>query len=161
MRFLLVDEILELTPGKAAVGTYFASPEADYFADHFPGFPVVPGVLLTEMLGQTAGKALEAENPGRGKAMLAQIQSARFQDWVRPGSTVRLSASIRSSRPQFATASCRAEVEGKTVCTAELLFAFVPPGQLGSDYRDSVLDAYLARHPTPLSDPGPTRSTPP
>ena len=162
MRFLLVDTLRELVPGQSAVGTHYIDPGCDYFQDHFPGFPVVPGVLLTEMMAQNAGKALDSEPlaASRGKAMLAQIQSARFSDWVRPGQTVVLHARIKSSRPQFATAACHAEVDGKTVCTAELLFAFLPPGQLTAGYRDEVLEHYLAHHPPAPTAPGAGDSLP-
>ena len=62
MRFILVDRILEMIPGQRIKATKAVAMDEDFFQDHFPGFPVVPGVLLTEMMGQAAGKCLEAEN---------------------------------------------------------------------------------------------------
>lgn len=114
------------------------------FKDHFPGFPVVPGVLLTEMMGQAAAQCLLAERLPRGRPMLVQIKSARFRDWVRPDQSVVLTAEIRSSRPEFATANCRAQVEGRQVASAELLFAFLAPDHPASQVKDVVLERYLA-----------------
>lgn len=147
MRFLLVDEILELTPGQRIKAVKFIAPDEEYFRDHFPGFPVVPGVLLTEMMGQAAAKCLATEDPERGRPMLAQITNAAFRGWVRPSSTVTLFGEIRSSRPQFATAKCHAEVAGEKVCSAELLFSFVPRNQFATDLRDEVLERFLAQNP--------------
>jgi 3-hydroxyacyl-[acyl-carrier-protein] dehydratase len=144
MRFILVDEILEMAPGRHIRATKFISPDEDYFRDHFPGFPVVPGVLLTEMMAQTAGKCLDAENPARGKSMLAKINAASFRDWVRPGETALILGEIRTSRPQFATADCRIEIGGRPVCSAELLFSFVIMEKFAPGYRDEVLERYLA-----------------
>lgn len=144
MRFLLVDRILEMVPGKSIRAIKRILPDEDYFRDHFPGFPVVPGVLLTEMMAQTAGKCLDAEDRTRGKAMLARIQSANFRDWVRPGQTAVIFAEVRSSRPQFATANGWIEVSGRKVCSAELFFSFVALEQLAPGYRDEVLEAFLA-----------------
>ena len=145
MRFILVDEILEMEPGRSIRASRFIAPEEDYFRDHFPGFPVVPGVLLTEMMAQTAGKCLDAEHPARGKSMLARITTASFRQWVRPGSTAIIVGEIRTSRPQFATADCRIEVDGSAVCSAELMFSFVQMEQFSPGYRDEVLDRFLAR----------------
>ena len=83
MRFILVDSIVSLSPGTEISAVRLIREDEDYFADHFPGFPVVPGVLLTEMMAQTAGKCLDAERRPRGKAMLAKIVSASFRQWVR------------------------------------------------------------------------------
>lgn len=122
----------------------FIAPDEDYFRDHFPGFPVVPGVLLTEMMAQAAGKCLAAEGVSRGRPMLAQIKSASFREWVSPGKTVILVADIKVSRPQFATAVCRAEVDGQTVCSAEVFFSFVPADRFSAGFQDEVLERYLA-----------------
>jgi 3-hydroxyacyl-[acyl-carrier-protein] dehydratase len=158
MRFILVDRIIELTPGKKVHAVKRIALDEDYFQDHFPGFPVVPGVLLTEMMGQAAAKGLLAEDLARGRPMLAQIEAAKFASWVRPGSEVQLHADILSSRKQFATAACRAEVDGKTVCSARLLFAFAPASSFAPDYKDEVLEEYLRRRGP--SDPSSIALTP-
>jgi len=146
MRFLFVDRILALVPGKSIEAEHVFPGDEDFFRDHFPGFPVVPGVLLTEMMGQTAAKCLDAESrgTGRGKAMLAQIRSASFRDWVRPDEKATIKAEIRSSQAGFATAACRVEIGDRRVCSAELLFSFVPLGNFAPGYRDEVLESYLA-----------------
>lgn len=144
MRFLLVDKICELTPGKSirAEKTFHAS--EDFFRDHFPGFPVVPGVLLTEVMAQTAGKCLDAERHPRGKAMLMEIKSARFRGWVRPDELMTAYATITTSREQYANATCHLEVGGVRKCSAEIRAAFLPSTQLGVDFRDDVLENFLA-----------------
>ena len=146
MRFLLVDEILEMVPGRTIRAVKTLSPDEELFLDHFPGFPVVPGVLLTEMMAQAAGKCLFAENPERGRAMLAQIKTANFRHWVRPGEIITLDAEIRSSRPQYATATCEASVSGNAVCTAEFMFSFQPTSTFAATLRDEVLERFLG-HP--------------
>lgn len=147
MRFVLVDRIESLEPGVSVVAARRVPPDDDYFQDHFPGFPVVPGVLLTEMMGQAAAKALDAERRTRGKAMLAKILSASFRQWVRPGDEVLLHAQISANTERYANADCRAEVAGKPVAQCSLFFTFVPPGTFAADFRDPVLEDYLASHP--------------
>ena len=144
MRFIFVDKILEMTPGKAIRASKRISGDEDFFKDHFPGFPVVPGVLLTEMMAQTAGKCLDAEKKHVGKAMLAKIISANFREWVRPDQTAIINAEIKTNREKFATARCNIEVMSKQVCSAELFFTFVPFEQFAPDYVDEVLEAYLS-----------------
>jgi 3-hydroxyacyl-[acyl-carrier-protein] dehydratase len=144
MRFILVDRIRALSPGESIRAEKVMSPAEELFQDHFPGFPVVPGVLLTEMMAQAAGKCLDAERRPRGKAMLAQIRSASFREWVRPGEIAEISASVLSSTNDVATARCHIEVAGRKVCSAELMFAFVPADKFAADLRDEVLDSFLA-----------------
>lgn len=143
MRFILVDEILELEPGQRIKALKAVSRDEDYFQDHFPGFPVVPGVLLTEMMAQAAGKCLEAEDTERGRPMLAKITEASFRDWMRPGETATIHGEVRNSRKAFATVSCRIEVEGRKLCSAELFFTFIPHANFAPNYRDEVLERYL------------------
>lgn len=147
MRFILVDRILELVPGKAIRAEKLIAADEDYFSDHFPGFPVVPGVLQIEMMAQAAGKCLDAEDPARGKAMLARIVSASFRGWVKPGSTCRIFAEVKSSRPKFATVEAWIEVEGSRVSDAELFFTFIPLQQFAPGYRDEVLESFLSGRP--------------
>ena len=148
MRFLLVDHIVSLDPGRQIEAVRRIDPNDDYFPDHFPGFPVVPGVLLTEMMGQAAAKCLLAERRARGKPMLVRILSASFRAWVRPGDEVLLHADITANDDRFATAECRARVGQAAVAQAKLFFSFVPLEQFPGDQRDDVLEDFLARQGT-------------
>lgn len=145
MRFLLVDSIVSLSPGKGVEATRTIPADDDYFQDHFPGFPVVPGVLLTEMMGQAAAKCLDAERRARGKAMLARILSASFREWVRPGDAVSLHATIVANEERYATAECEARVGVRAVAQAKLFFSFMPIEGFAPGFRDPVLEDFLAR----------------
>ena len=146
MHFILVDRIAELAPGRQIVAEKRIHPDEDYFRDHFPGFPVVPGVLLTEMMAQAAGKCLDAEQRPRGKAMLAKIRSASFRKWVGPGEDALIIAAVEKNTEQFATADCRVEVNGQVVAQSSLFFSFVKLGEFAADFRDDALESYLQDH---------------
>src|SRR5210317_2151390 len=132
-----------MIPGKTIRALKKIPADEDFFKDHFPGFPVVPGVLQTEMMAQAAGKCLDAEKKLRGKAMLVEIKKARFRDWMKPEQTAQISAEILTNRDQYATASCSIEIEGKKICSAELFFSFVPVDKFAPNYRDEVLESFL------------------
>ena len=153
MRFILIDEIVQMVPGRSIHGTKTLPSSEDLFRDHFPGFGVVPGVLLVEMMAQTAGKCLDAEDRTRGKAMLVQVRNAAFRQWVRPDQRADIHAEIVANMPEAARASCRIAVDGRDVASAELLFAFLPYSALAEGYRDDVLEEYLAAHPARRAEP--------
>lgn len=145
MRFLLVDRILSLDPGLYIEAEKTLPASEELFQDHFPGFPVVPGVLLTEMMAQAAGKCLNAQRLPRGNAMLVEVRNARFRIWVKPDEAIRLHARIESNQEAIALAKCHAEVAGKRVCSAELLFSFMPVSGFAAGHRDEVLESFLAQ----------------
>ena len=136
-------EIIEMKPGESITALKNINTGEDYFKDHFPGFPVVPGVLLTEMMAQTAGKCLDAEKKTRGKAMLVQIKRANFKEWVLPGEVAFIYSQITTNTDMYATANSHIKVNKKKVCSAEFLFSFVPMKKLAPDYVDEVLENYL------------------
>lgn len=147
MRFILVDRIIELEPGKRITASKVLPATEELFKDHFPGFPIVPGVLLTEMMAQAAGRCLDAEKTHPGRAMLGKIKGASFRDWVRPDQEIILHATITQNRPTYAMADCFAEVMGKRVCSAELFFVFAPHEQFSPGHQDEILQAYWNEHP--------------
>jgi len=148
MRFILIDRIHELDPGCEIIASKTLPSNEELFRDHFPGFPVVPGVLLTEMMAQAAGRCLDADGTHPGRAMLGKINGANFREWVKPDQEIILHAKITQNRPTYAKADCFAEVEGKKVCSAELFFVFAPHEQFAADYQDEILAAYWSTHPS-------------
>ena len=147
MRFILIDTILELEPGKRITASKVLPASEELFHDHFPGFPVIPGVLLTEMMAQAAGRCLDAESTHPGRAMLGKINGASFREWVKPDQEIHLHAAITQNRHSFATAECFAEVEGKKVCSAELFFVFLSHERFAAGHQDEILLTYWRNHP--------------
>ena len=93
--FLLIDTIEELEPGVRAVGRKNVTFNEPYFAGHFPGNPVMPGVLIMEALAQTGAVAILSLPEHRGKtAYFAGIDKAKFKQMVRPGDTLELETTI-------------------------------------------------------------------
>lgn len=122
MRFVLIDRFLELEPERRAVAVKTFSPDEEVFADHFPGFAVVPGVLLTEAMGQAAGWLLAASFGFERWPLLAMIERAKFRRLVRPGEELRLTASVEPRGERDHEARTEAAVGAERVADARLLF---------------------------------------
>ena len=121
----MVDKILNMVPGKSIEAIKIIPPSEELFQDDFPGFPVIPGVLLTEMMAQASGKCLYAETSERGYPVLLKIKEASFRKWAEPGQSIHLYAEVSSSNQDYATVKCHAKVKDKKICSAELLFSFI------------------------------------
>ncbi|MGH7739825.1 MAG: UDP-3-O-acyl-N-acetylglucosamine deacetylase [bacterium] len=125
--FLLVDRILELEPGKRAVGIKNVSMNEGFFQGHFPGHPVMPGVLIMEALAQVGGVAvLSARNGDESKIQyLAGIDGARFRKPVRPGDQLRLEVDVVLLRTKICKLSAKAWVDGQVVTEGQITCALV------------------------------------
>ncbi len=122
--FLLVDCIEELEPGVRAVGYKNISYDESFFAGHFPGEPVMPGVLMVEALAQTGAVAVLSLPENRGKtAYFAAINSCKFKRKVVPGDRLRLECEIIKSKGPIGIGSAKATVDGEIAVIAELTFS--------------------------------------
>jgi len=129
--FLLVDRILELEPEKRVVGLKNVTINEPFFQGHFPGAPVMPGVLIIEAMAQTGGVLIFRDLPNREEKLVyfTGIEDARFRRPVVPGDQLRLEMKTVSRRNDFGKMHGKATVDGKLAAEATLLFAIVPrPG---------------------------------
>ena len=124
--FLLVDEVEELEPGVRCVAARTLRDDDFWFAGHFPGNPVMPGVLIVEALAQTATIAAAGGADIAGKiGLFAGIDKVRFKRVVKPGDTLRLEAEIVAVRGPVGRAKVKATVDGHLACRGELMFAII------------------------------------
>lgn len=122
--FLLVDRIIELEPGKRAVGIKNVTINEPFFQGHFPEYPVMPGVLICEALAQVGAVAMLSLDEYRGKVgFFAGIDQFRFREQVKPGDVLQLELEITRLKGMIAKAKGQALVAGKVVAEGELMFA--------------------------------------
>ena len=122
MRYVLIDRLLELEPGRRAAAVKTFLPEEEIFRDHFPGFPVVPGSLLLEAMGQTGGWLLAGTLEFARWPLLNMVDNAKFRRWVRPGEEIRIEAAIRSMKESDFELTAEASVAGERAASARFLF---------------------------------------
>ncbi len=122
--FLLIDEVLELEPGSRVVARKRVREDEWYLAGHFPGRPIMPGVLMLEALAQAGAVAVLSQDENRGKvALFAGIDDVRFKRIVEPGDELTLTCDLEAVRGPIGRGKARATVGDELAVRGTLTFA--------------------------------------
>jgi 3-hydroxyacyl-[acyl-carrier-protein] dehydratase len=122
--FLLIDEVVELEPGERVLARKRVRDDEWYLRGHFPGRPVMPGVLIVEAMAQTGAVAVLAEEENRGRlALFAGIDDTRFKRIVEPGDELELECTLEQVRGPVGKGKARATVNGELAARGTLTFA--------------------------------------
>ncbi len=128
MRFFLIDKITRWEVGVGAEAVKNVALSEDFFDDHFPRRPVMPGVLMLEGMAQLSGLLLEASLQEKfqrsAKAILTVLERTKFRQLVRPGDSLVYRAEVASVNPEGGKVSARASLAGEVVVTTGMVFAF-------------------------------------
>jgi 3-hydroxyacyl-[acyl-carrier-protein] dehydratase len=149
MRFLQLDAVTNLIPGGQITATRTLRAEEDYLRDHFPLFPVMPGVLMLEGLYQAACLLIRAtDNFDSSLLVMKEVRNAKFADFVEPGDTLDIEAEIVKNESNRVTIKASGSKAGNTAVSARII---VERLKLGAQRPDLVpLDRYLAKNPREL-----------
>lgn len=124
--FLMIDEIEDVKAGESAIAYKNVDESEWYFKGHFPGNPIMPGVLICEALAQTGAVAILSLEENKGKnALFGGIDKVRFKKQVVPGDRLKLEVSIIKRKGPIGVGEAVASVDGKVVAKGELTFALV------------------------------------
>ncbi|CAM5420740.1 3-hydroxyacyl-[acyl-carrier-protein] dehydratase FabZ OS=Afipia felis OX=1035 GN=fabZ_2 PE=4 SV=1 [Afipia felis] len=125
--FQMVDRIADLDIGERRITVSAQVPQqSSIFEGHFPGYPLMPGVLLIETMAQTSGWLLIALLKFERMPFLAAVKEAKMRDFIKPGEPLTVDAHIVHDGSGFAVTAARISVEGKLKCNAELTFRHTP-----------------------------------
>lgn len=124
--FLMIDEVESYVSGESAIAYKYVKEDEYYFQGHFPGNPIMPGVLIVESLAQTGAIAILSMEDNKGKnALFGGIDKLRFKKQVVPGDTLKLEVKIIKKKGPIGIGEAIASVDGKVVTKGELTFAIV------------------------------------
>lgn len=124
--FLMIDEVEEYVPGESCVAYKYVNEEEWYFKGHFPGNPIMPGVLITESLAQAGAIAILSLDENKGKnALFGGIDKLKFKRVVKPGDKLKLELKVIKRKGPIGIGEAVATVDGQIAAKGELTFAVV------------------------------------
>lgn len=144
--FRMVDQVLHLDKEAKSLKAAATVPgESPVFEGHFPGYPLMPGVLLTETMAQTSGYLLLALGSYDRMPFLAGVQKAKFRSFVGPGAQLEIDATLDHLGSGFAVTKASIRHDGRAICDAELMFRLLPfPEGMSMLMRERANDIGLA-----------------
>lgn len=133
--FLMVDRILEYTPGKRIVGIKNVTINEPFFQGHFPDMPIMPGVLMIEAMAQVGGCLVFEGMEERDEKLVffMGIEKARFRKPVRPGDQLRIEMVVDRLKSRVGKLDGKIYVEGQIVCEAKIMFSLVDRAGIGQE----------------------------
>jgi 3-hydroxyacyl-[acyl-carrier-protein] dehydratase len=122
MRFTLIDRVVDLEPGARIVAVKNLSLAEEYLADHFPGFPVMPGVLMLEAMTQAAAWLVRVtEDFAHSTVVLKEARNVKYGNFVEPGQTLTITAEILGQDEREVKVKAQGAVDGKQAVSARLV----------------------------------------
>ncbi len=134
MRWIWIDKFVEFKSGSHASAIKNVTLAEEHLHDHFPGFPVMPECLMIEAMAQTAGILVGEAGNFEEKVILAKIKKAEFVDYVQPGDTIRLDATLDSIAPEAAGTSGRITRDGRPIAEIDLMFSHIDRNLAGKAF---------------------------
>lgn len=139
MRFSLIDRVTEHEPGVRLQAAKLVTSAEEYLGDHFPSFPVLPGVMMLEALAQ-AGRRLAAEapeEPATGPLVVEEVRNVRYAAFVQPGQALEVEVTLKKRDGDKWSMQGVGTVEGKTAVQARFTLAPLPPGVVSEPHEQS------------------------
>jgi 3-hydroxyacyl-[acyl-carrier-protein] dehydratase len=145
MRFWLLDRISSYSPNEELTAVKNVSLAEEYLADHFPQFPVLPGVFMLESATQSAAWLIRlSDDYAHSVVVLKETRAVKFTDFVTPGNSLRMSVQLTSRENDEASFTFRGEVDGSTCVTGRLTMQFYTLGD--EDPQQAGLDARMIEY---------------
>ena len=136
MRWIWIDKFIEFNSGKNAVALKNVTLAEEHLHDHFPGYPVMPECLMIEAMAQTAGILVGEAKKFQEKVILAKIKKAVFFDYVKPGDTIKLEATIESIAPEAASTTGKITRSDKIIAEIDLMFSHIDQNLAGKEFPE-------------------------
>lgn len=150
MRFLFVDRIIVLDPGRTIETLKNVSATEDVFADHFPGHPIFPGALLVESFEQASQLLIGVSHDFARVGRLRGVQRGVFRHFVRPGDQLRVRCVRTAGDDEGWTVSATAEVDGRRVASALLDFAIVSAVDADKEHAERLRESLRVLRAAPI-----------